>query len=647
MPPPDASPPALSATVPTHPPTTRPKRAPRGATPKADGKRARAAASGKAQKRRAGTSARPKRAKAPARPSRAPRSLLAVAATSPAVDLTPPTDAPAGVSMDAEIAGWASSTPEGRRALTRLGEGYGLTFVAWYYLGLATPDCHRRWYRALDTHRRILFLAPRSHGKTQSVSRVLVLQRILANRNIRILLISLTTESARDSLSMVKADLENNADIAGDWQVDAEGGTIRSKGAWGQTSITVRRAKNLRDPTLRARGWQSAVTGGRYDLIVVDDIEDDKTVINTAQRKKTVNRIRATVVPLLDTDGQIVFIGTRKHADDAYNALKEDPTYAVIEDKAILEWPDLARVTYEVTVDESGKEVVTAARVDGFEGRSLWPEKWPVAALLMIRKSIGERAFAQEYQNEAIDDSSTAFRWTWLTAAKLRGKGMGFVREGCIDHDPLRPVPRCEGLIVYQCVDFSLVEDQQAAEEQDSDWTVVETWGLDWRTQTRTLLRLARKQGLSQGQMLGFIREEAARFPQRLAIVVENNSFGKLYEMGLRRTTDLPIFGHTTDAKKHDLYEGVPAMSSLYEGDKIILPYANGRELPAGEDDPRGLVDTFVKEHHGLGREAHDDTVMCAWIGETWIRRWILVEERRRADKTKGAGGGVARVRTI
>lgn len=553
--------------------------------------------------------------------------------------------APLNTEAQKAIVEWGLGTPEGRRYLTRLGNGHGLTFVAWYYLGLATPDCHQRWYRALDAHKRILFLAPRSHGKTQSVSRVLVLQRVLANRNIRILLISLTTESARDSLSMVKADLENNAALVADWQVDAEGGTIRSKGAWGQTSITVRRSKNLRDPTLRARGWNSAVTGGRYDLIIVDDVEDDKTVINAAQRRKTVNRIRATVVPLLDTGGQIVFIGTRKHADDAYNALINDPTYAVIQDKAILEWPDLPRVTYEVSVDESGKEVVTAAHVPSDAGgRSLWPEKWSIAALLMIRKSIGERAFEQEYQNEAIDDASTPFRMTWLTAAKLRGAGKGFVREGCIDHDVLRPTPRCEVLIVYQCVDLSLVQDAEAAEEQDSDWTVVQTWGLDWQTQTRHLLRLARKQGLSQGQMLGFVREEAARFPQRIAVVVENNSFGKLYEMGLRRDTSLPIYGHTTDKKKHDLYEGVPGMSSLYEGGKIELPYANGRDLPADEDDPRGLVDTFVKEHHGLGRERHDDTVMCAWIGETWVRGYIARREALDAAKRKAKGGGGARV---
>lgn len=542
---------------------------------------------------------------------------------------------------------WAKGTADGRRFTTRRGNGVGLTFVAQHYLGLATADCHCRWYRELDRHDRTLVLAPRAHGKTSSIARVLVLREILANRNVRILLLSRTTQGANDSLAVIKTDLETNDKILSDWQVDAEGGTLKSKGAWGQTQFTVRRSKNLRDPTLRARGWGSALTGGRYDLIILDDIEDDESVINSQQRRKTLNRLRQTVAPLLDTGGRIVVIGTKKHADDLYTHVAEDPTYAVIHDKAIHEWPDLSRVTYEVELDESGKEVVKAAHVPADSpGKALWEEKWSVADLLKIRRSIGERAFEQEYQNEAVDDASTPFRLGWLTAAKQRGIGMGFLREGCINHDPTRPVPRCEGLIVYQCVDFSLVDDPERAEEQDSDWTVVETWGLRWTTQERILLRVARRQGLSQGQMLGFIREEAARFPQRIAVIVETNSFGKLHEMGLRRTTSLPLYGHHTDKKKRDLYEGVPGMAVNYEMGKVILPYAGAKELPGGEDDPRGLVDVFVKEHHGLGRERHDDTVMCAWIGETWIKRLIAKREAEAAARAKGKARGGVRVRT-
>ncbi|MDB4930715.1 MAG: hypothetical protein JWM10_3199 [Myxococcaceae bacterium] len=74
-------------------------------------------------------------------------------------------------------------------------------------------------------------------------------------------------------------------------------------------------------------------------------------------------------------------------------------------------------------------------------------------------------------------------------------------------------------------------------------------------------------------------------------------------------------------------------MSALFEADKVTLPASPTHELGGGEEDPRGMVDTFVSELHGLGREGHDDWVMCMWAGETWARRFIRTEERRRKLK--------------
>jgi hypothetical protein len=74
-------------------------------------------------------------------------------------------------------------------------------------------------------------------------------------------------------------------------------------------------------------------------------------------------------------------------------------------------------------------------------------------------------------------------------------------------------------------------------------------------------------------------------------------------------------------------------MSALFENDKITLPYGRGSELRDDEEDPRVVVDEFVKEHHGLGKETHDDSVMSHWVGDVWIRRWVRVQE---AQKKRG-----------
>lgn len=524
-------------------------------------------------------------------------------------------------------------TAAGRRYLTRLGEGDGLTFYADYYLGLATPECHVRWFRSFDRDRRLLFLAPRSHGKTSSAARVLIGQRVLTNRNIRILVVSLTKGAAAKSARQVRRDLEKNPRIRDDWTTEEAGGPFREKGApWTDSFFYVRRSQPLRDPTVEAVGAGGAITGGRFDLIIIDDPEDERTTLTARRRRKTVEWLYGTVLPLLDTGGSVVVIGTRKHAADLFDTIDKDPTFAKVCDRAIEQWPDLEKVRWIHRTDpETGRQQLIDVEVPPEAGgRVLWSEKLSLAQLLLIWKSNGSLLFTREYQNEVIDDAAAAFKKLWLDAAKKRGGGRGFLKCGW-DFENDCAHPRCEGLIVWQCWDFALVDSEEKAEEQDSDYTVGQTWGLDWETGERFLLRAIRRRGLTPTQILNLVQSEAGLFPQRIAVVVENNSFGKILEMGLRRTRDLPLYGHTVDRKKHSLYDGVPAMSVDYENAKVVLPYAGAGELAAGEVDPRPFVDVFTAEHHGLGREAHDDTVMSEWAGHRWINRWIRAEERRRS----------------
>ena len=78
-------------------------------------------------------------------------------------------------------------------------------------------------------------------------------------------------------------------------------------------------------------------------------------------------------------------------------------------------------------------------------------------------------------------------------------------------------------------------------------------------------------------------------------------------------------------------------MAAAFENGKIILPYAAARDLGEYQEDPRPLVDVFVSEHHGLGKESHDDTVMGHWIGDVWKRRFIAFETLQRTRKNKKA----------
>jgi len=105
-------------------------------------------------------------------------------------------------------------------------------------------------------------------------------------------------------------------------------------------------------------------------------------------------------------------------------------------------------------------------------------------------------------------------------------------------------------------------------------------------------------------------------------VVIERNAAQRIHEIELRAVPGLPIVGHTTTAAKRSVWDGVPGMALMWELGRIDLCHATEAE--------RRKVDTLVQELHGLGLEAHDDTVMALWMAVTTIRRWIRRRNRER-----------------
>jgi phage terminase large subunit-like protein len=498
------------------------------------------------------------------------------------------------------------STPEQRRALSRVSP----VFFDAYYCGMRFAEHRKRWLTRFDEawrtaqeqqdKGRLLVLAPRDHGKTEAAITYAV-RAIVLNRNVRILWICESAAQAEKRMRRVKALLRSER-IVEDWASDpARGCTpLESEDApWTQVQVYVPRTLESVDPTLTAIGSGGAVTGAHFDLVLADDLESDATVYTASQRDKTKRWFRATVLPMLTRGGLIVTIGTRKHYGDLYGDIIADPSWAVLEDPAVIKFPTSHKF---VTREVDGREVITGVEVEG-EHEVLWKEERPLEYLLRERRSMGAQLFAREFQNQVQDDSAAAFRYEWLEAAKERGK-----------HLSLYDVPDVKGLEIVQGWDFSLVSSAQAAEARDTDFTVGTTWGRDPATGDHYLLGLFRKRGLQASQLRDAVVDEFNRWRGRVrAVAVERNAFGELHFIGLQQTTDLPLVGHvTTGAKKADPWQGVASLSVLFEQNKVIFPYATQRD--------REALEPLIQELWGLGREKHDDTVMSLWIAHSVLR---------------------------
>ena len=497
------------------------------------------------------------------------------------------------------------TTPAGRRLLAAASPAFFDT----YYCGMTRAAHRDKWLETFEetahsakthgTKGKVLVLAPRDHGKTEAAI-TYATRALCLNRDIRILWISESQTNAKKRMRRI-ASLLDSPRIIEDFTTAPEEGAGPFKGegsSWSDTLIYLQRERQSVDASLEAIGAGGAVTGGHFDLILCDDLQDDKNTYGAGVRAKTREWWRGTIAPMLSRGGSIIVIGTRKHHDDLFAHLIKDPTYQVLSDQAVPVWPE--RYEYQYTTDANGRRLITGVEVTG--GRALWPEQRPLDYLLLERQTIGARLFSREFQNEVQDESAAPFKMAWLESALERGASysLGAIPPQVVD--------------IVQGWDFSLVTDARAAEARDTDYTIGITWGRD-DNGNRYLIDIFRRRGMSPTELQARVSGEYAKFAPRVRVVaVEKNAFGELHYLGLKRSTDLPLKGHITHARnKADPWEGVPALSALFESEKVILPSATERD--------RERLDPLIHELFSLGKAAHDDCVMSLWIAETWLRK--------------------------
>lgn len=454
-----------------------------------------------------------------------------------------------------------------------------------------------------------LVLEPRDHGKTETIIRGACIRAICLNRDIRILLIGKTQGTAAKSLKVIKTELEQNAKLIGDW-----GSFFDASGKWTDTAIQVFRTSNLKDYTVEAVGVGGAITGGHFDVIIIDDPCDDENTKTAERRRSMLNWFEGTVMPLLDPNGHAVVIGTRKHFGDLYSSLLDNPFWNVIRKQAIIQWPDSWTVEYAkdehgvILLDDAGKPRIEKVNVVG-PSKVLWPARWPIEKLIAKMESMQRTIFNREYQNEIGSDEIATVKAAWLTTAKERGKGRGWMsREEGLER----------GFLFFQGADLAFVDSAERAEKADSDYSVVVTIAFDPTTHDRHLARLARRRGMTQGELQTFLKTEAALFvPGLVWSFIEQNAAGRLIQLGVQHSSSLPFVGQTTGSNKVDPYRGLPVIATHFEAGRYILPYS---------PETKVMVDILCEELHGMGVEPHDDTVLSLWLAESAILRYLEME---------------------
>jgi len=248
---------------------------------------------------------------------------------------------------------------------------------------------HIAWQDYLD-YQYLLFLAPRESLKTTIWAECLITQTLLDNPEARILLVCDTAEHAGERVRAINAHLRRP--LAASYSPGLE---VRLAAAMplkqGVISLPIIDSKGQIQPrqakeaSLTACGITTPQTGGHYDLIICDDVVNEKD-----RHSKVIRRQKAswlpTVFDLLDSNGQLIFIGTRWHGDDLYATIMKD--YA-------------------------GQFMVKKQSIYNSDGSLWYPAAYQDRLDILKRNPVN---FAHQYLNESISGSDTLFDESWFIA---------------------------------------------------------------------------------------------------------------------------------------------------------------------------------------------------------------------------------------
>lgn len=306
---------------------------------------------------------------------------------------------------------------------------WGQSFLPHYFT--RPPSLMHYWLAAelqqLTRHRgrHRAVIAPRSGAKTTWVSKLFPLYCVCHGLEHYIMLVSDSTDQARQNLLAIQHELESNQELARAYP--SVGGVGP---AWSQLSLVTR--NGIKIEALGAGKRLRGRTFGphRPGLIIVDDLENDTAVRSTKQREKLWNWFTRALMFVGTGETNVWVVGTALHPDDLIQRLRRTPGWKVRAFSALVHEPDRADLwdawrqifrDPDRDVDErahSAQLFFQAHQPEMEQGAQvLWQEHESLHDLMIYREEFGEQAFRSEKQGDPHASSHAEWPAEYFTAA--------------------------------------------------------------------------------------------------------------------------------------------------------------------------------------------------------------------------------------
>jgi hypothetical protein len=470
-----------------------------------------------------------------------------------------------------------------------------------------------------------VFTYPRDHGKSKHLSIAYPLWRIAKNHNIRILSISRTANVAESFLSEIVSNIERNhkyinfarfIDPTGKGIVPRMKQLRKQTEDWSGKSITIEREDvGMKDPTICATGLFGQILSRRADIIILDDVVDQQNSATELQRKKVIDWIETTVLPVLVPGGTLIYLGNTWHQDDVVSKFMTDPRFIVQKRQgAIIAeaerqdlWQKWGSIMLNITVPPKFRFIEANAFYEQNKeemdkgSKVLWPERYPYSRLYLERL-LNPYVFARMYQCDPSNRPNQVIRDEWIEKAMHKGRLLRF-----------QDAPHEKNFLEVSAAGMDLaISLEEAADDTALIYMDLVRQGYDGVEDGDYIIRQIHRGKYTPNEQRTIAKTAWARDGMQ-SVRVESNSYQKSLSIDLGNE-GVPVRSYTTGGEKFDPEIGINSFAVSMELGKVVIP--------SDPTDPRTimLASQLANEMRSFPDGHTGDGLMATWFAFSEIR---------------------------
>lgn len=456
---------------------------------------------------------------------------------------------------------------------------------------------------------------PPGSGKSTMFTHDLILWAIVRNRSLRTMIGTGAETTGQDYVQRVKTSMERTFPVEADDIDEAQGLAVNAKsclvhdfgrfrpdgnGYWRADKLVVAREggapAHQKEASVVGYGRRSMFLGGRFNLVVWDDVVTDQNSRSLAHLEELARWWRNTAESRLEPGGLLILQGQRLGPNDLY--------------RHALDLRDIA-AGFDGNYDEDDIDpeklprkyhhIIFKAHYDdrckgGGNGEHHHPKTappWPKGCLLdpqrltyrdlRIAQYNDPRTYATVYQQEDTDPTSVLVNPMWINGGQ--DPITGALLPGCWDKErQLGQAPKNLAGDVYSVI---------TADPSPSNFWAIQWWLYQVDTQFQHLIDLERRRmgadllldyKISEGTYTGLLEDWWQRSKDMgrpiTHVILETNAAQKFllqydYARMWASTRGVELIPHNTGRNKSDPELGVGALAPHYRFGRVRLPGHN------------------------------------------------------------------------